>query len=167
MNRAYLVFVLTLPIYRTLISLKRIVSTSIDSWKSDNLGKPSKEFSGKHRRGKSETLRAQYINTKDVRFGSVRCVLIIDLLVPKIYIFHPLMDIIISSISHFCVSENMIWCMQSDNRHVECCWKSSRRHSWDWWVAVYARSSRYIHSWVSINIKFVKYFGRLTYLGIK
>ncbi|KAL8535466.1 hypothetical protein ACS0TY_011191 [Phlomoides rotata] len=30
-------------------------------------GKPSKEFSGKHRRGKSETLRAQYINTKDVR----------------------------------------------------------------------------------------------------
>lgn len=30
---------------------------------------PSKGYQLKHRRGKSETVRAQYINTKDVRFG--------------------------------------------------------------------------------------------------
>ncbi|KAL2525245.1 Type I inositol 1 [Abeliophyllum distichum] len=30
-------------------------------------GKPSKEYSLRHRRGKSETLRLQYINTKEVR----------------------------------------------------------------------------------------------------
>lgn len=30
---------------------------------------PSKGYRLRHRRGKSETLRAQYINTKDVRFG--------------------------------------------------------------------------------------------------
>lgn len=30
----------------------------------------SKGYKSRHRRGKSETLRVQYINTKDVRFGS-------------------------------------------------------------------------------------------------
>lgn len=34
-------------------------------------GKPSTEYSLRHRRGKSETLRVQYINTKDVRFGRI------------------------------------------------------------------------------------------------
>lgn len=31
---------------------------------------PSKGYQFRHRRGKSETLRAQYINTKDIRLGS-------------------------------------------------------------------------------------------------
>lgn len=32
-------------------------------------GKISTKYSSRHRRGKSETLRVQYINTKEVRFG--------------------------------------------------------------------------------------------------
>jgi hypothetical protein len=36
---------------------------------SINPDTPSKGYRLRHRRGKSETLRAQYINTKDVRFG--------------------------------------------------------------------------------------------------
>ena len=32
-------------------------------------GTEGKGYSLRHRRGKSETLRVQYINTKDIRFG--------------------------------------------------------------------------------------------------
>lgn len=66
---------------------------NVDTYKSNHPGIPSTEFSKKHRRGKSETLRAQYINTKDVRFGSVRSHKFLDLPVVVYFsLFHLLID---------------------------------------------------------------------------
>lgn len=76
---------------------------------SINPDTPSEGYRLRHRRGKSETLRAQYINTKDVRFGdnlpmlSIRSTILV--------------------LSGILMTFNLL---QGDNWYLECCWKSSR-----------------------------------------
>lgn len=94
---------------------------------SNNPGKPSAEFLMKHRRGKSETLRLQYINTKDVRFGSVRNYKFLALPVAVCFsiCYSPVTALGIGFICSFSVV-NMISFVQSKYRYLECCWKTSR-----------------------------------------
>lgn len=95
---------------------------------------PCKGRKTRHRRGKSETLRAQYINTKDVRSGG-------NLLWSIAFELLNLM------ISMKCILNLVI--LQGNYWLLECCWKTSMWGSWDGWLAMYGRPSWYLHYWVS------------------
>lgn len=66
-----------------------------------------KGYKIRHRRGKSETLRAQYINSKEVRSGGI------------LFMQHVINLIILNEMLH------KMFILQDSNWHLECCWKTS------------------------------------------